>query len=37
MRQCGQLDIREALDLTALIALHDWPRSERDALEMLAR
>ena len=36
-RECGQLTLDEALQLTALVALHDRDRGERYALRWLSR
>src|SRR5262249_17781364 len=36
-REVGQLDLSEALELTALVALRDRPRGDRYALRWLAR
>jgi len=35
--EIGRLDLHEALELTALIALHDFPRGERYALRWFSR
>jgi hypothetical protein len=36
-REVGVLDLREALELTALVAEHDRPRSERYTVRWLLR
>lgn len=36
-REVGQLDLREALELTALIAMHDRERGQRYAVRWLQR
>jgi len=36
-REVGVIDLREALELTALIAERDGPRSERYAIRWLSR